>query len=156
MLVFSGACLLRPQPIDWGRDLTEADQESIRDRLPADAARALLPLSEIFYDRIVSRRFNSRASFDDPSLREFFTSVAAYSDYYAGLVDALERAHIQYSRPTFVALTGIEHDPSGSLRLALLFVGENDLPLRWWTASLRRVDEWRWQDGRWWVVPGKL
>ena len=44
----------------------------------------------------------------------------------------------------------------GVLKLSLRFVGRNDLPLRWWNATLLRTDEWQWQSGRWWVVPGKV
>ena len=96
------------------------------------------------------------ATFEDPSVRQFFTSIAAYSDYYAALVDALDRANIRFTRPTGVELLRIETDTSGSIQLFLRFVGKNDLPLRWWNASLLRRDDWRWQDGRWWVVPGKV
>jgi hypothetical protein len=116
----------------------------------------LISLSEIFYERIASRRFNSRATFEDPSMRQFFPTLAAYSDYYAALVDALERANIRFSRPTEIELVGIEVDPGGSLLLSLRFVGRNDLPLRWWNSTLLRTDKWRWQDDRWWVVPGKV
>ena len=40
--------------------------------------------------------------------------------------------------------------------LEVRFVGNNDLPLRWWSAALVRHDEWQWRDGRWWIVPGKV
>ncbi|MFK7894262.1 MAG: hypothetical protein AB8G23_00400 [Myxococcota bacterium] len=140
----------------WGDVLSEADRSGALADMPVEARDALLPLSEIFYERITSRRFNSRATFEDPSVRQFFPSVAAYSDYYAALVDDLDRAYILYNRPTRVDLTGIERSDSGSLLLALRFVGDNDLPLRWWSAELERVDEWQWRDGRWYVVPGKV
>jgi len=140
----------------WGEVLSEADRSGALADLPEQARTALLPLSEIFYERITSRRFNSRATFEDPSVRQFFPSVAAYSDYYAALVDDLDRAYILYNRPTRVDLLGIERSDSGSLLLSLRFVGKNDLPLRWWNAELERVDEWQWRDGRWYVVPGKV
>jgi hypothetical protein len=140
----------------WGEVLSEADRSGALADVPAEARAALLPLSEIFYARITSRRFNSRATFEDPSIRQFFPSVAAYSDYYAALVDDLDRAYILFNRPTRVDLIGIERSDSGSLLLSLRFVGENDLPLRWWNAELERVDEWQWRDGRWYVVPGKV
>ncbi len=140
----------------WGEVITEADQSGALAEMPEEARVALLPLSEIFYERITSRRFNSRATFEDPSVRQFFPSVAAYSDYYAALVDDLDRAYILYNRPTRVDLVGIERSDSGSLLLSLRFVGKNDLPLRWWNAELERVDEWQWLDGRWYVVPGKV
>ena len=141
---------------DWGASLSDAERDEALRSLPAEARESLLPLSKIFYERITSRRFNSRATFEDPSMRQFFPTVAAYSDYYAALVDALDRANIRFNRPTRIELLGIEAGQSGTLRLSLRFTGRNDLPLRWWNAVLLRTDEWRWQDGRWWVVPGKV
>lgn len=145
-----------PPPAHWGAGLSDWERDGAFASLPEQAKAALLPLSEIFYQRITSRRFNSRATFEDPSVRQFFPTLAAYSDYYAGLVDALDRAFIRYNRPTRVDLLGIGQTPEGSLLLSLRFIGRNDLPLRWWNATLLRTDEWRWQDGRWWVVPGKV
>jgi hypothetical protein len=156
-LVFAVAgCATNSGTDGWGERLSEAERTVVRDALSEKAARELVPLSEVFYARITSRRFNSRATFEDPSVRQFFPTVAAYSDYYAALVDDLDRAYIQYNRPTRVELLGIEVSSSGNLLLELRFVGQNDLPLRWWTASLVRKDEWTWQDERWFVVPGKV
>lgn len=153
--VSSTACV-GPTAPNWADLVSEPQRaEAFRD-LPPEASRSLFSLSEIFYARITSRRFNSRATFEDPSMRQFFPTVASYSDYYAALVDSLDRANIRFSRPTEVELLGIEVDPSGSLRLSLRFVGRNDLPLRWWDAALLRTDEWRWEEDRWWVVPGKI
>ena len=149
-------CIGKTGPQGWGEGLTEAQRIAISEAVSPRAARELVPLSEIFYARITSRRFNSRATFEDPSVRQFFPTIAAYSDYYAALVDALDRAYIQYNRPTRVELLGIEVTPSGNLFLELRFVGRNDLPLRWWSADLVRKDEWTWQDERWFVVPGKV
>ena len=149
------ACVRPPAPV-WATAVTQDERAAALTDLPAEASRSLISLSEIFYERITSRRFNSRATFEDPSMRQFFPTVAAYSDYYAALVDALESANIRFSRPTAVELLGIELDPSGSLRLSLRFVGRNDLPLRWWDAVLLRTDEWLWREDRWRVVPGKV
>ena len=154
-LVSSVACV-GPARAPWARGLSDEDRSRVFRDLPEEAAASLLPLSEIFYQRIASRRFNSRATFEDPSMRQFFPTVAAYSDYYAALVDALDRANIQFNRPTRIDLLGIDVSENGTLGLALRFVGPNDLPLRWWNATLLRTDQWRWQDGRWWLVPGKV
>jgi hypothetical protein len=149
------ACAGRPVTV-WGDSLSDEERAAVFLDLPARAKGSLISLSEIFYERISSRRFNSRATFEDPSMRQFFPTLASYSDYYAALVDAMDRANIRFNRPTEIELLGIEVNPSGSLQLSLLFVGRNDLPLRWWNATLLRTDEWRWQDDRWWVVPGKI
>lgn len=141
---------------DWTTELTDTERGAVAAALPAEAIDELLPLSSLFYERITSRRFNSRATFEDPSVRQFFPTLAAYSDYYAALVDDLDRANIEFNRPTRIDLLGVEVGPEGHLLLSLRFTGNNDLPLRWWSATLERVDEWRWQDGRWFVVPGKI
>lgn len=140
----------------WAESISQPVRNEIFRDLPEEATDSLISLSEIFYERISSRRFNSRATFLDPSMRQFFPTVAVYSDYYAALADALDLANIRFNRATEIELLGIEVAPNGSLRLSLRFVGRNDLPLRWWNAVLLRTDEWRWLDDRWWVVPGKV
>ncbi|HEB88136.1 MAG TPA: hypothetical protein ENI85_01060 [Deltaproteobacteria bacterium] len=150
------ACAGARTTAEWGASLSDRERETALAALPPEARESLMPLSQIFYERITHRRFNSRATFEDPAMRQFFPTVAAYSDYYAALADALDLAHIRYDRPTRIELLGIEPASAGSLRLSLRFVGRNDLPLRWWNAVLERTDEWRWQGGRWWVVPGKV
>jgi hypothetical protein len=140
----------------WAASVPSDEIDLALAALPPDAQRAFLPLTEVFYDRITSRRFNSRATFDDPSMRQFFPSVATYSDYYAALVDVLDRNHFLNNQPTRIDLLGVSVVGDGVIRLSLRFVGGNDLPLRWWNATLLRTDEWRWRDGRWWVVPGKV
>ena len=140
----------------WGGEVPRDERDLAFAGLPVEAQRAFLPLTQVFYERIASRRFNSRATFDDPSVRQFFPSVAAYSDYYAALVDVLDRAHVKNNQPSQIELLALNATGDGVLELSLRFVGRNDLPLRWWNASVLRTDEWRWQDGRWWVVPGKV
>lgn len=149
-------CLVPLESPEWGSTLDRGALEANLQNLPPEAVSALMPLTKVFYGRITFRRFNSRATFEDPSVRQFFPDVAAYSDYYAALVDAIDTAYIENNRPTVVELLSIGRNPSGSLNVEVRFTGENDLPLRWWSASLVRDDEWRWLDGRWWVVPGKV
>ncbi len=140
----------------WGEAVPRDERDLALAGLSAEAQRAFMPLTQVFYERIASRRFNSRATFDDPSVRQFFPSVAAYSDYYAALVDALDAANVRNNQPTRIELLGLTATADGILKLSLRFVGRNDLPLRWWNATLLRTDEWQWQGGRWWVVPGKV
>jgi hypothetical protein len=84
----------------WGEGVPRDERDLALAGLPVEAQRAFMPLSQVFYERIASRRFNSRATFDDPSVRQFFPSVAAYSDYYASLVDVLDRANVRNNQPT--------------------------------------------------------
>ena len=155
-VICTSGCLVPGESPEWGAAIPSDEMRGVVEGFPPEAVSSLMPLTKIFYGRITSRRFNSRATFEDPSVRQFFPTVASYSDYYAALVDALEQAYIRYNRPTRVDLLGIDRDPSGTLKVSLRFVGRNDLPLRWWNATLFRTDEWLWQDGRWWVVPGKV
>ena len=156
VLSLSGGCAGTPAKESWSSELTQAERDAVLAALPADAAAQLVPLANVFYSRIASRRFNSRATFEDPSVRQFFQTVAGYSDYYAALVEALEGANIRYSRPSRIDLLGVDVSESGNVLLKLRYVGRNDLPLRWWNATLLRTDEWSWRDGRWYVVPGKV
>lgn len=159
LLMAALACVTPPGGAgtpEWAAELTDTERESVAAVLPPEAIDELLPLSSLFYERITSRRFNSRATFEDPSVRQFFPTLAAYSDYYAALVDDLDRANIEFNRPTRIDLLGVEVGPGGNLFLSLRFTGDNDLPLRWWNATLERADEWTWREGRWYVVPGKV
>ena len=140
----------------WGAELTDTEHARVSESFPPRPRPSCCRWPRSSYARITSRRFNSRATFEDPSIRQFFPTIAAYSDYYAALVDALDRAYIRYNRPTRVELLGIDLAESGNLLLEVRFVGRNDLPLRWWSTSLVRQDEWTWRDGRWYVVPGKV
>ena len=116
----------------------------------------LLPLSEVFYQRMVDRRFNSKATYDDPGLREFFRSGEAFADYYAALAEMLELARFESHRPTVLNLLGIERVARNTVRIRIYIRGENGLPLRWWSTSVVRDDRWEFAQGRWWVIPGKV
>jgi hypothetical protein len=116
----------------------------------------LVPLTQVFYERINNRRFNSKATYDDPALREFFKSLDAFSDYYAGLSEALDRAHFESLRPTAVRLDEMRRTRANHVQVSVTFQGENGLPLRWWTTRTHRTDLWEFIEGRWWIVPGKL
>jgi len=124
--------------------------------IPEQALEELVPLARVFYRNVTSRRFNSHATHEDPGLREFFRSLEAYSDYYANLVDALIRGHFEFERPDSAELLAIERVGPNRLRLRVRFYGEDNRPLRFWTVSMEREDEWAWDAGRWWIIPGKV
>jgi hypothetical protein len=116
----------------------------------------LVPLAQLFYERITARRFDSLATFEDPALREFFRSDQAFADYYAAFAEALTEAHFESNRPTAVFLEAMDRTDPGTVRVRVRFRGENALPLRWWSTRLERDDIWDFADGRWWIVPGKV
>ena len=46
-------------------------------------------------------------------------------------------------------------DQPGHARVKYRFVGDNGLPLRFWSTSIEREDRWERADGKWWIVPGR-
>ena len=142
---------------EWGRwSVYEGfDPDSLNRGGGADFT-VLVPISLVFYDRIANRRFNSKATFDDPALREFFKTVEAFADYYASLSESLERAHFESLRPTAVRLDGMNRIAANRVEVSVTFRGENGLPLRWWSSYVERTDVWEFIGGRWWIIPGKV
>ncbi len=117
----------------------------------------LQSLASDFYDRLENRRFNSLATFQDPGLRQFFRTRAAYSDYYAELAYELESTRFEASRPTRVEVEDTTRESAARVRMRVRFTGDNGLPLRWWDVDLLREDVWEIDEtGRWWIVPGKV
>jgi len=127
-----------------------------RAAMQAPEAEVLRRLAVVFYERLVNRRVDSIATFQDPALREFFQSPEAFADYYADLVEALTVNNFEAKRPTKIELIGLEREGMGQVRLRLRFTGENGLPLRFWRTSVVRQDQWRRVGGRWWIIPGKV
>ena len=113
-------------------------------------------LARVFYTRTINRRFNSIATFHDPALRELFESPEAFADYFAAFADALDVAHFEALRPTSATLERIDVLDPDVVLITVRFVGENSLPLRWWTVELSRTDRWERSEDRWWIIPGKL
>ena len=118
--------------------------------------RELESLVLVFYARVSNRRFNSISTFHDPALREFFQTPEAFADYYADFAQALMLAHFDYNRPIAFEILGFEVAEPESARVEVLLRGANNQPLRFWGTSLTRTDRWRYVDGHWWIIPGKL
>jgi len=156
----------RPFPGEWGEGAELVGLErrqaqgfwltSQADSVEEARFDVLVPLSQVFYERTTNRRVNSKATFDDPALREFFHDPSAFADYYANLVEALDRAYFESHKPTAVKLVRIERVAPKRVAIEVLFRGRNRKPLRFWRTSVSRVDEWEFADGRWWIVPGKV
>jgi len=109
-----------------------------------------------FYGRLTGRRFNSLASFRDPSLREYFESTENYADYFSDLAQDLTDAHFERNEPLRAKVEEFVVDAPGRARVRFRLAGRNGLPLRFWGTSLVREDRWERRDGRWWIIPSAL
>ena len=112
--------------------------------------------ADVFYARLVQRRFNTLETFNDPVLREQFRTENRFFDYYADLAQSFHNAHFERSRPIGVDIQGFIFESSDRVRVQVRFVGEDNRPLRPNKISLVRLDHWERADGRWWMTPGKL
>lgn len=162
----AGTACVRPFPGEWGdgAKLTGLDEKraqgfwmtSEADELEQPRFDMLVPVSKVFYERTTNRRVNSKATFDDPALREYFHDPAAFADYYANLVEALDRAYFASHKPVSVRLESIERIAPKRVLLEVTFRGRNRKPLRYWRTDVTRTDEWEFSSGRWWIIPGKV
>ena len=121
-----------------------------------DQAIAFHRQAEIFYRLLIQRRFNTLETFNDRRLREHFESEDLFFDYYADLAQSLSEANFDKSRPRRAELQEFAFEERGQVRVQVLFVGDDDRPLRPGRVRLVRRDRWREHEGRWWIVPGKL
>ncbi|MEB2345630.1 MAG: hypothetical protein OZ948_12920 [Deltaproteobacteria bacterium] len=107
-----------------------------------------------FYERLAGRRFNSLATYRDPTLREFFETPESFSDYFADLAQDLAEANFERNQPLAAEVEEFAVDAPGRARVRVWIGGENGLPLRFWSTRLEREDRWERRGGRWWIVPG--
>jgi hypothetical protein len=122
----------------------------------ADTSLSFYLQANVFYTRLVQRRFNTLETFNDPVLRDPFHTENRFFDYYANLAESLHQAHFERSRPIEVDIQGFIFESSDRVRVQVRFVGEDNRPLRPNKISLVRLDQWERADGRWWMTPGKL
>jgi hypothetical protein len=121
-----------------------------------DTSLSFFLQANVFYTRLIQRRFNTLETFNDPVLRDQFRTQNRFFDYYADLAQNLRDAHFERSRPIEVAIQGFIFESSQLVRVQVRFVGEDNRPLRPNRVSLVRLDQWERADGRWWMTPGKL
>ncbi len=117
---------------------------------------AFLERANAFYDKLLLRRFNTIATFEDPSLREYFQNENAFADYYADLAQALADAHFERNQPLAAEVEEFALETPGRARVSFRLKGRNGRPLRFWSTSLERIDRWEKVDNQWWIIPGKL
>ncbi|MAE97087.1 MAG: hypothetical protein CL910_20750 [Deltaproteobacteria bacterium] len=135
-----------PAP-DLEQGLSVADTETVV---------AFYERAQTFYGRLAHRRFNDISTYRDEQLRDYFRSEAAFSDYYAGLAQALAEAHFERNRPLTLDVVEFRLAGPGEAEVVTRMVGENGLPLRRGNTDLERTDRWERLQGTWWIIPGKL
>jgi len=117
---------------------------------------AFVGRANAFYDKLLLRRFNTIATFEDPSLRQYFQNENAFADYYADLAQALVDAHFERNQPLAAEVEEFALEAPDRARVSFRLAGRNGLPLRFWKTSVERTDRWQRVDGQWWIIPGKL
>lgn len=109
-----------------------------------------------FYGQLAQRRFNDITTYRDERLRDFFRSEGAFSDYYAGMAQALTEAHFERNLPLSLDVVEFRLEGPGEAEVVTRLVGDDAQPLRPGTTVLERVDRWERLQGTWWIIPGKL
>ena len=137
-------------------DVAAPDLRAGVERVDAEAVHDFHTQATRFYGRLARRRFNTRATWRDEGLREFFRSESAFADYYAELAQALRVAAFERERPLSLEVLEFAFEAPGEARVRVRLLGEDGRPLRWGETELTRDDRWHRIDGRWWIVPGKL
>ena len=112
--------------------------------------------ADAFYTRLTQRRFNTLATYNDPTLRAYFETQDGFSDYYARLAEDLTAAHFEKNRPLEALVQEFAMEAPGRARVRYRLEGMSGRPLRFWSTSIEREDVWQQANGRWWIVPGKL
>ena len=121
-----------------------------------EIALALRHRVEGFYLRLAHRRFDTLETYNDFIMRDHFTSLNLYFDYYADLAEDLQHAQFDRSRPTSVEVLEFLFEDPKTAQVLVRFVGNDGRPLRPGTVELVRTDRWEWSEGTWWLRPGKL
>jgi len=112
--------------------------------------------AEVFYTRLLLRRFDTLETFGDPVLRKHFASTDVFLDYYADLAHAFSEAHFQKSRPQRVEIQEFLFEDPEHVRVQVRFVGRDGRPLRPDNTALVRRDRWVRADRTWWLVPSRI
>ena len=146
LLLLVGACRTRTYPIP-------APPEGAIDVAPATAL-AFQQRTEAFYVRLIQRRFNALETFNDRFLRSHFRTEDAFFDYYAELANAFDVAHFERSRPSEARVVDFLFGTPDSALVQVLFIGQDDRPLRPNDVGLVRVDRWDRHEDDWWITPG--
>jgi hypothetical protein len=121
-----------------------------------DRALGLRRRVEGFYLRLAHRRFDTLETYNDFIMRDHFTSLDLFFDYYADLAEDLIGAQFDRSRPTEVEVLEFLFENPETAQVLVRFRGDDGRPLRPGSVELVRADRWEFSEGTWWIHPGKL
>ncbi len=125
---------------------------------PVDERDVLLFAERIatFYATLARRSLDAYLTYEDESLRDYFDSPGAFSDYYASLANQVRDAHLRNSSAREVRVREFRFEDPDTVRVDLLLVGRHERGLRFWDIELERTDTWRRARGTWVLAPEKL
>jgi hypothetical protein len=121
-----------------------------------EQALALRHRVDGFYLRLAHRRFDTLETYNDFIMRDHFTSLDLFFDYYADVAEDLAEARFDRSRPTGVEVLEFLFEDAKTAQVLVRFVGDDGRPLRPGSVELVRTDRWEFADGTWWLRPGKV
>ncbi|MFQ5698301.1 MAG: hypothetical protein ACE5IL_08460 [Myxococcota bacterium] len=117
---------------------------------------ALVSRMESFYGALEGRSLDSVDTFEDPRLRSFFESNAAFADYLAALASEVRKANFRHANALRVRVRSFRFPDSSTASVQVELQGRHQRGLRFWTLALEREDTWKLVEGSWWISPDKL
>ncbi len=109
-----------------------------------------------FYRQLENLPLDVRLTFEDTSLRAYFSDGQQFSAYYASLADQIRRAQFRNSIALRVDIGGFRFDSDEIAVVDVTLIGRHERALRVGELQLPRRDTWRFIEGRWMVSPAKL
>lgn len=111
---------------------------------------------ETFYASLENVPMDAVRTFQNPELRDYFASEAAFMDYYSSIANQVRRSNMLNSRPDRVRVNEFRFESPGIARVEVQITGPYQRTLRFWGVELRRTDTWSRRDGVWVLTPDKL
>jgi hypothetical protein len=109
-----------------------------------------------FYRQLENLPLDVRLTFEDTSLRAYFSDGQQFSAYYASLADQIRKAQFRNSTALRVDIGGFRFEADDRAVVDLTLVGRHERTLRVGELEITRTDTWRLVEGRWMVSPAKL
>jgi len=109
-----------------------------------------------FYAMLEGVSLPALMTFENPKLRGYFSSSAAYADYYSALATLARQNTLRDGQAQSVRVREFHFDGPEQAVVDVILTGKHERELRFWDIDLERRDVWRRVDGVWVIVPEKL